>query len=127
MVSLGYFHNMYTIRIIEGEITKPELRRMAEEIFGDMVKGTADITKDTMALGGEMHIDSNQLLLDTGSEQQNVWGFNIYPDQPVESWIEYNSLVNIKPVLGNRSPDILDASVREKIKDIVLKHVSLHE
>jgi len=118
---------MATIKIIENKIMRPELRLMAKEIFGDMVKGTADIVRGTMALGGEMHIDSNQLLLDTGSQQQDVWGFNLYPDQETEEWIEYNSLVNIKPAIGNRSPDILDASIREKVKNVILEHTSRYD
>ena len=114
---------MRTIKIIDGKISRPELRELAKEIFGDMVKGTVDIVSERMALGGEMHIDSNELLIKEGSNQRDVWGFNIYPDQKDEEFIEYNSLVNIKPVLGNRSADIQDPEIRGKVKSVIMKYI----
>ena len=112
-----------TIKTVKGKITRDELKKIAAEIFGDMVKATADIEKGIMALGGELHIDSNELLLRDGSRQSDVWGFNLYPGESGEKFIEYNSLINIKPVLGNRSPDIQDKNVQKKIAEIVSKHV----
>ncbi len=113
------------IRLIkEGKITMSEVRQMAEAIFGDMVKATADIKREKMAIGGEMHIDSNELLLRDGSEQADVWGFNIYPEGEDSYTLEYNSLVNIKPLHGNRSPDIKDETVKDKIKLIAAKFIA---
>ena len=32
-----------------------------------------------MVIGGELHSDEEAVLLDQGSEQQYLWGINIYP------------------------------------------------
>jgi len=107
------------IKIIKEKITKGELVKTAKESFGEMVKGAVDIERRVIALGGELHIDTNERLIKDGSSQQNIWGINIYPNNPRDEWIEFNSLINIKPALGNRSADIKDENVREKIKEIV--------
>jgi|SRR3989338_541689 len=112
-----------TIKIVKERIKRSELKELAKEIFGDMVKGTADIKRGVMALGGELHIDSNELLVRDGSAQSDVWGFNLYPEERGAGFIEYNSLVNIKPALGNRSPDIKDEGIKEKIAVVVAKFV----
>ena len=113
-----------TIKIIEKKISKKELREIAKEVFGDMVKCTADIVQMRLAVGGELHMDSNELLIKTGSSQQDVWGFNIYPDMPEADLLEFNSLVNIKPRLGNRSANIMDEKVQKKIREVVKKFVT---
>lgn len=112
-----------TLKIVEQPITKIELQALAKEIFGDMVKGTVDIANGKMALGGEMHIDSNELLIKSGSDQLDIWGFNIYPEMPFDDCLEYNSLVNIKPALGNRSADIQDKKIRDKVRKAIMKYV----
>ena len=112
-----------TIKIVTNKISRKELQKLAEEIFGDMVKATADIERGVMAIGGELHIDSNELLLKAGSKQTDVWGFNLYPREKGDGFIEYNSLINIKPAFGNRSPDIQDETIKKKIAEIVLRFV----
>ncbi len=111
------------IKIVKDKISRSELKKLAEEIFGDMVKATADIERGIMAVGGELHIDSNELLLKDGSKQSDVWGFNLYPEGEGDKFIEYNSLINIKPAFGNRSPDIKDESVKKKIVETVKSFV----
>lgn len=119
--------NTITIKIIDKPIGKVELRILAKEIFGDMVKGTADIALGKMALGGELHIDSNQLLIKSGSAQKDIWGFNIYPENDKDDRIEYNSLVNIKPALQNKSAGINDKNIRHKVKEVIMKYISFGE
>ena len=107
-----------TIKIIKEKIILDELKKIAEENFGDMIKGAVDVEKKVVALGGEMHIDANEELIKTGSEQQNIWGFNIHINRPREDWLEFNSLINIKPAVGNRSMNIENETIRKKIKGI---------
>ena len=59
------------------------------------------------------------LLLDLGSKQGDLWGINIYPHKTDETWIEFDSIINIRPSWGNRSRFIHDAGAREKIITIV--------
>ena len=109
------------IRIVNEHITITELKKIAEERFGDMVKGVVDVEKNIMALGGEMHADEEARLLENGSLQENLWGINLYPDEKAERFIEFDSMINIRPRQGNRSRDVLDPIVREKIAKIVKK------
>lgn len=111
------------IRIIRDKITKLELEKLAKEFYVEMVKGVADIERDIIALGGEWHIDANSILIEDGSKQNNLWGFNIYLNKPKESRLEYNSLINIRPKQGNRNMEIENEEIKNKIFDIVNKLV----
>ncbi|MEK7164400.1 MAG: DUF5674 family protein [Patescibacteria group bacterium] len=106
------------IIIIKDKISLERLRELALSTFGDMVKVVVDIERNLMAAGGEMHADCEQVLLDDGSEQKNLWGANIYPEKDKSDWIEYTSLINIRPAVGNRSLEIQDQTIREKVKQV---------
>lgn len=110
---------MEDIVIIKQKISKEELRRLAEKRFGDMIKAVVDINRRVMAAGGELHADEEALLLKDGSDQRNLWGINIYPDESKEKWIQFDSMINIRPSQGNRSRNVEDTEIREKIIDIV--------
>jgi len=114
---------MGDIRVITTPITKDELRQIAKERFGDMVKAVVDIDKKIMALGGDLHADEEALLLQHGSEQQNLWGINIYPDLPENEWLEFDSMINIRPSQNNRSHSVEDAQIRDQITEMVKKLV----
>jgi hypothetical protein len=107
------------IRIIRNKITKSELDELAKEFYVEMIKGVADIERSIMALGGEWHIDANQILIEDGSSQENLWGFNVYLNKAKEEKLEYNSLINIRPGQGNRNMEIESEEIRKKISEIV--------
>jgi len=113
-----------SIRFINNRITKSELAAIAQERFGDMVKAVVDIERGIMAIGGELHADEEALLLEQESKQENLWGINIYPDQPIENWIEFDSMINIRPGQGNRSRGVENANIQDKIKEIVGKLIT---
>ena len=113
---------MSELHIIEQPITRSELKKMAEERFGDLVKGAIDIEKGILVLGGQLHIDEAVLLNEKfQSKSQNIWGINLYPDKPGDDMIEFDSMINLKPDLGNRTRGIENIEVQERIKDIVKK------
>lgn len=107
------------ISLIEEPIEKSELSEIAKERFGDLVKAVVDIEKGIMAVGGELHSDEEALLLEAGSKQKNLWGINLYPDKSGEEVIEFDSIINLRPSQGNRSRDVNDSQIRQKIKEIV--------
>ena len=111
------------IKTIKDPISQNELQKIAQENFGDMIKGTIDIEKEIIALGGNLHSDSEAELLKNGSKQQNIWGFNIYPKKSRDNWLEYTSLINIRPSVGNRSMEIEDQNIRKKVEDIIKRLV----
>ncbi|MCM8809240.1 MAG: DUF5674 family protein [Candidatus Omnitrophica bacterium] len=106
----------------DNKIKMSELKKIAEEMFDILVKGVVDIEKEILVIGGELHSDEEALLLENGSKHENLWGINLYPDEK-ENFIEFGSVINIKPSLGNKSRDIEDPEIKEKIKKIVEKLV----
>ncbi len=112
------------IKIIDKQININELRQMAKDGFGDFVKGVCDLEKEILALGGELHSDCYEALIEDGSCGADIWGFNIFPDLPKERCLEFTSLINIRPNLGNRSMEIQSQEVREKIVKVIDKIIS---
>lgn len=112
------------IKIIKDKINLGEVQVLAQATFGDMVKAVVDIEQGIMAVGGEWHADGEAVLLEQGSNQENLWGINIYPDNSDDSFIAFVSLINIRPRAGNRSMEIADPAIREKITSIVARLIA---
>lgn len=93
-------------------------------MFGDMVKAVVDVEREIIALDGELHADLESLLLENGSKQKDLWGINLYPDAVGDAFIQYDSMVNVRPSQGNRSRGINRMDLREKITQIISKKVS---
>lgn len=111
------------MKIIENQITISELKVLAEEYFGDFVKAVVDIELGIAVFGGELHSDEEAVLLENGSDQFNLWGINIYPDEPRDKWIEFDSMINIRPRQNNRSRSVEDESIQKRIIETVNKLV----
>ena len=107
------------IKVIRKKISVQELKAIALNNYGDLVKGVVDINRQIIALGGELHADAEAVLLDHGCAQRDLWGFNIYPDKSENEYIEFTSLINIRPSQGNRSIDIKDPKLQEIIRKII--------
>jgi len=107
--------------IIKSPIKTNELKKYAENKFGNLVKAVVDINQGIMAIDGELHADEEALLIEQGSNQQDLWGINIYPDLNRNEWIEYDSMINLKPAQGNRSRGVDDPKIKEIIDQIVNK------
>jgi len=110
---------MDDIRLIKTKISRTELQKIAETQFGDLVKAVVDVRQGIMAVGGDLHADEEEVLIEQGSQQSNLWGINLYPGEPKEKWIEFDSVINIRPSSGNRSRGVDDPKVREEIVRIV--------
>ncbi len=111
------------MKIIKDKISINELMEMAERMFGNLVKAVVDIEKEIMAVDAELHSDEEGLLLENGSEQKNLWGINLYPELSNEDFIEFNSMINLRPSSGNRSSSVDNPQIREKIIKIINKLV----
>ena len=108
--------------IIKSPITRFELKKIAEEGFGDLVKGAVDIEQGIMALGGEMHMDEQMELIEReNSKHEFVWGINLYPGKEGNGFIEFDSMINLKPVFGNRTRGVDNPETQKKIIEIVKK------
>ena len=110
--------------ILNSPISRAQLKEYAANTFGDMIKCVADVDKGLLAIDADLHADLERLLLENGSQQTSLWGFNLYPDETGEDFIEYDSLINIRSWQGNPSRDVLDQEVRGKIVNIVDKFIT---
>ena len=108
-----------TIKIVKEPIKESGLKELAEERFGDLIKAVVDVKLKIMAIGGDLHADEEALLLEDGSKQEDLWGINIYPFLNKNDWIEFDSIINIRPSQGNRSRDVVNEEIRKKIIEIV--------
>lgn len=111
------------MELVQKPITKEELLVMSKKGFGDLVKGVVDIVKEIMVVDGSLHSDEEAFLINNGSTQQNLWGINLYPELDGENFIEFDSMINLRPSQGNRSRSVDDEAVRKKIIIIVTKLV----
>ncbi len=100
-----------------------ELRELAAGRFGDMVKGVVDLRREVLLLDADMHADQEAELLVEGSEQRDLWGINLYPDLAEPDWLEFDSMINLRPSFGNRSRGVDDEATRDRIRVLVLRLV----
>ena len=100
-------------------ITLAELRRLAKERFGELVKAVVDLERRILIVDADLHADQEAVLLAEGSRQEDLWGINLYPDLPEDEWLEFDSMINLRPSFGNRSRGVDDSAVRLRIADLV--------
>lgn len=108
------------MKIVKDKIKLSKLEEMAKKMFGNLVKGVIDIEKNIMAVDAEMHADEEQELIEQGSKQNNLWGINLYPEFfGQDDFVEFDSMINLRPSQGNRSRGIDDEQIQKKIVKIV--------
>jgi hypothetical protein len=100
-------------------IPMDELRALARTRFGEMVKAVVDIRREVMVLDADLHADQEAELLADGSRQEDLWGINLYPDVPEPDWLEFDSMINLRPSWGNRSRGVDDPAIRDRIVSVV--------
>ena len=111
------------MKIITKALPLDELKKMASAMFGDMVKAVVDINKNIIAVDAELHSDLEALLLENGSKQKDLWGINLYPGMSNDDFIEFDSLINIRPSQNNRTRGVENEGLRKKITEIVKERV----
>ena len=111
------------MKILDGQITVDELKRIALDTFGDLVKAVVDVQRRLVAVDAELHSDLEALLIENGSKQHDLWGINFYPDLEGEDFIEFDSMINMRPSQGNLSRGVDDEVVRKDIITIVTRWI----
>lgn len=104
-------------------ITRARLHELAQAGFGDMIKAVVDCGRRVMVVGGELHADEEQWLLEDGSQQADLWGINLYPAEISEDWIEFDSMINVRPSQGNPSRGVENPETQRLIRSIVAELV----
>jgi hypothetical protein len=113
-----------SLRLVRDQITRAELDLLAKASFGEMVKAVVDVERRTMAVGGELHSDEEAMLLDDGSTQSDLWGINLYTGEQGDGFIEFDSMINVRPAQGNPSRSVMDASTRARLRAVVTQLVA---
>lgn len=111
------------MRIVE-KISVDELKTMAEKMFGNLVKAVVDIDQGILVVDAELHSDQEEYLLERGSKQENLWGINLYPEQIGADFVEFDSMINLRPSQGNRSRSVDNPGIQKKIVEIVNKKIT---
>ena len=111
------------MKIVSGVLTLDELKRMAAAMFGNLVKAVVDVDRGRVAVDAELHSDLEALLLGDGSKQKSLWGINLYPELEGDDFIEFDSMINIRPSQGNRSRGVDSEEIRKKIAAVVAQRI----
>lgn len=109
------------MKIVNGQISLEELKQMAQNRFGNLVKAVVDIEREIMAVDAELHADEEALLLEDGSDQGDLWGINIYPELAGADRIEYDSMINLRPARGTAAGTSPIRRSKRKIAAIVMR------
>ena len=112
-----------SMEIITKSLSLEELKQMAASTFGDLVKAVVDVDREILAVDAELHSDLEALLLDNGSKQKALWGINLYPEIEEGDFVEFDSLINMRPSQNNMSRGVEAEEVRKRIIEIVIKRI----
>jgi hypothetical protein len=104
------------IVITDRRLEPAELSRLVQARFGNMVKFVVDVRRRVVAVGGELHADAESLLLEDGSEQDDLWGGNYYPGRGPADCVQFTALMNIRPARGNPSMEIESPAIRDAVR-----------
>ena len=110
------------MRLVESDhpVSLKELKQLAQDTFGNLVKAVVDVEKKVMVIAAQLHSDEERFLLKQGSKQENLWGINLYPHlYPQPEWLEFDSVINLRPAWGNQTRGVDDPATRKKIQKIV--------
>ena len=80
------------------------------------IKVAVDISKGILAGGGVLHADCESVLIQEGSRQEDIWGADWYPESQE---IRFEAMINLAPRRKNRSMEIQDPNIREKVKMVI--------
>lgn len=112
--------------LVTDSISNKQLAELASKMFGHLVKAVVDIETKEVALDAELHADLEAYLLDHGSKQHALWGVNLHPNNyQTDNFIEYDSMINIRPNQNNLSRSVLNQSIRDQIRDIIISKVTI--
>lgn len=90
--------------------TEKEIEKLKEQ-FDVYIKTVIDIKKKICSAGANRHFESEEILLEKGSGQSDIWGGGIDLDTKI---IDFNSFINIRPADNNLSNEIQDSETRKK-------------
>lgn len=110
------------IKVLNDKVTAESLKEFSENWYLDFLKGCVDLENKKVAVGGDYHMESCEILTGLGGSHKNVWGFNLrYLDDGLVK-IEFDSLVNIKPNV-NKGRVVEDGEIKNQIEELVREFI----
>lgn len=94
--------------------TKEEIEKIKEQ-FDVYIKTVIDIKKKICSAGSDRHHESEKILLDDGSIQENIWGGGIDLETKI---VDFNSFINIRPANNNTSNEIQEKNIRKEYESL---------
>lgn len=118
-----WYNVLMNIKILTEKTDANDLKVFAENWYPDFLKGCVDLANRKVAVGGDYHIESAQILVNDGGQGQNIWGFNIrYLED--KNIIEFDSMVNIKPKVNNGRL-IVDEDLKNEVKKLIEEFIQI--
>ena len=111
------------MKILDGAISRRDLMDVEFLLDGPMVKAVVDVKRGLLGIDADLHADIEKLFLENGSLQEDLWGINLYPEEEEEDFVEFDSMINIRPRQGNKSRSVENEEMQAKIIEIVKKWV----
>ena len=113
--------------LLSHRIDPAALSRLVQDGFRDMVKFVADVERGRVAVGGELQADAELVLLEDGSQPEDLWSANHHPGKGREDCIEFTSLINIRPARDNPGMEVADPAIRERIRALTFELIGKGE
>ena len=108
------------MKLLKKPLTLLQLKQMAKSRYGDLIKAVVDVDKKLLLVDADLHADEEKYFLETGSNQGSLWGINLYPEKfGSADFIEFDSMINLRPSQNNRSRGVENSKIRKKISAIV--------
>lgn len=105
--------------LVDQPLTKEKFSGLMQDHPEGLLKVVVDLRLGVLAVGMELHADGEQLLLDQGSKQEDLWGANVYPDASSGQRIEFTAMINVRPRQSNRSQEIQDPATRKAVHALI--------
>lgn len=88
---------------------------LLKEQFEIYIKTVIDIEKKVCSAGMNRHFEGENILLEQGSSQHNIWGGGL--DLTTKE-IDFNSFINIRPKDNNAKNEIQSESVKKQYLEL---------
>jgi hypothetical protein len=106
--------SIIVIHLIRSRATHAQLTDMLQAL-DTYIKLAVDIQREVLVGGGAMHADCEAVLLEDGSQQEDVWGADW---NPAAQQTTFESLINIRPRQNNPAMEILDPAIQARVAQI---------
>lgn len=94
--------------------TRVEIDQLKEQ-FEVYIKTVIDVEKKVCSAGMDRHFEGEQILLQQGSDQKNLWGGGL--DLEAKE-IDFNSFINIRPRDNNTKNEIQSESLKRIYQEL---------